>query len=188
MAEPMQVYPEVWPISADEIGIWLVSGNDAWRPGIPVSADSEPHAEIELLLSERGASDDTVFLHSTSWRVDGPHLVVTYLAVLRRPGLVRDHWSEALPVSVNMAHAVGQPPVHGPTDAPAPRYVDVLLHGLRHLAFLVGPTGDGTARAVLGDPWPGHLGQFRPTLAGMYSQRYSVDDISVTDAVPEHQS
>ena len=33
MGELMTVTVEVWPVSADEAGIWLVSGGDAWRFG-----------------------------------------------------------------------------------------------------------------------------------------------------------
>ncbi|WP_238018629.1 hypothetical protein KZZ52_49940 [Dactylosporangium sp. AC04546] len=168
----MQVLPEIWPVAADGIGIWLISGRDAWRPRLPVMADSEPHAEVELELSDQNVRNDVTFLHSTSWRVDGPRLIVTYLAVVDRPGFVRDHWSDALPVSINMVAAVGKPPTHAPDEAPAPRYIDVLLHGLRHLSFLVGPNGDGTARTVLSDDWKRHLSQFEPALAGMYSGIY----------------
>jgi len=170
MAEPMQVYPEIWPIAADPVGIWLVSGTDAWRPRTPVMADGEPHADVELVLSEHNDRDATALLHSTSWRVDGPHLIVTYLAVLDRPGLVRDHWPNALPISVNMATAVGKPPTHAADQPPAPRHIDVLLHGVRHLAFLIGPNGDATIRSILTDNWPRHLGVFTPTLASMYNQ------------------
>lgn len=131
MAEPMQVYPEIWPVAADEIGLWLISGSQQWQPRLPVMADNEPHASVEAELSDHGVRDDATFLHSTSWRVDGPFLIVTYLAAIERPGLVRDHWPEALPISVNMAKAVGKPPTHAGNEAPAPRHVDVLLHGLR---------------------------------------------------------
>jgi hypothetical protein len=44
MSEPMAVRLEIWPVSADKTGIWLVSGDDAWRPALPVMADTEPHA------------------------------------------------------------------------------------------------------------------------------------------------
>src|SRR5262249_6249327 len=92
VSEPMQIYPEIWPVAADELGIWLISGSEgAWRPRLPVMADSEPHADIDLELADRDVRTDTTFLHSTSWRIDGPFLIVTYLAVVSRPGFVRDH-------------------------------------------------------------------------------------------------
>lgn len=167
MPEHMSVMIEVWPVAADDVGLWLVSGTDgAWRPDLPVPADSEPHAELELLLWHH-AAPDPVFLHSTSWRVEGPRLVVTYLAVLPCDDLVRGRWPEALPVSPDLLPAVGKPARHGPTEPPMPRDIDVLHHGLRHLAFL--RENDSTARAALSVGWwAGHLGTFAPTLATMY--------------------
>jgi hypothetical protein len=170
MSEPMTVRVEIWPVAADDIGIWLISGNDAWRPTLPVMADSDPHAEVELALAEHGVLNDRVFLHSTSWRADGPSTLLTYVAVLRRPGLVREHWADALPISPHIPQAVGKPPTHSPVDAPAPRYIDVLLHGLRHMVFLLGPNGDATAATALTEPWPTHLAPLEPALAGMYSE------------------
>ncbi|MFG2041535.1 hypothetical protein [Dactylosporangium sp. NPDC048998] len=38
-------------------------------------ADTEPHAEVEA-ISEHDARADATVLHSTSWRVEGPHLIV----------------------------------------------------------------------------------------------------------------
>lgn len=170
MLEPMTVRVEVWPVAADEIGIWLLGGGDALRPALPVMADSDPHAEMELCLSERKLRDDAVWLHSTSWRPEETSIVLTYLAALRRPGLVRDHWQDALPVSPNLLGAVGKPFTHAPDAPPVPRYIDVLLHGLGHMAYLVTPGRDATTAAALVDPWPTHLAAFEPTVAGMYSE------------------
>jgi hypothetical protein len=166
--EPMCVRVEIWPLAADEIGIWLLSGDDAWRPSLPVGAASEPHAEVELALSEKAIEKDSVALvHSTSWRTDGPAVVLTYVVVLRPPsGLVRDDWPKARPVSVQLPDAVGKPPVNDPTEPPAPRYVDVLLHAVRHLRFLLDT--DSTARDALTGAWCQHLPHLEPALAGMY--------------------
>jgi hypothetical protein len=61
MSQAMRVYPEVWPIAADEFGIWLISGAaGAWRPQLPVMADSEPHADVELELSARAVLDNVI--------------------------------------------------------------------------------------------------------------------------------
>lgn len=162
--ENMNVICEVWPVSADEHGIWLVSGGDAWRsPAIP--ADSEPHFEVELLLASHGA-DQPSLLHSTSWRPDGPTIVLTYMAVLDSPGLVLSRWPTARPVSADLLPAVGNPAPHGPVEVPVPRYVDVLHHGLRHLRFLADT--DASARTALTGHWVTWLEQMRPALAGMY--------------------
>ena len=69
MMEPMTTRVEVWPVAADELGIWLISGDDAWRPDLPVMADNEPHFDVELELASHHAKDSTTLLHSTSWRV-----------------------------------------------------------------------------------------------------------------------
>ncbi len=171
MSEPMQVWVEVWPVAADPVGIWLVSGGDAWKPGLPVMADSTPHWEVESELRSHGVLDDVELLHSTSWR-DGGRVILTYVAILKCPdsGLVRDRWSHALPVDPTMADIVGRPPTHAATDSPAPRDIDVLLHAHRHLLLLKGL--DATARAAMDDNWKRHLDAFEPALAGLYIERH----------------
>jgi hypothetical protein len=168
MSEPMTVRVEVWPLAADPAGIWLVSGDDAWRDRLPVMADSEPHADVQLLLAQNNVDFHAALVHSTSWRVDGTSVVVTYIAVLRTPGLVLDSWPDAKPVPLELAAAVGRPPVHGPTEVPVPRYVDVLFHGLRHLRFLLDT--DATSRQALDGSWRRHLGALTPALARMYEE------------------
>jgi hypothetical protein len=164
VAENMTVVVEVWPVAADEHGIWLVSGGDAWRsPAIP--ADSEPHFEVELLMASHDSWPPRL-LHSTSWRPDGPAIVLTYMAVLDAPGLVCSRWSAARPVSADLLPAVGNPIPHGPAEIPVPRYIDVLHHGLRHLRFLLDT--DASARTALTGHWALWLEQMRPALAGMY--------------------
>jgi len=172
MSEPMKIYVEIWPVAADNAGIWLISGNDAWRPELPVMADTEPHADVELELFDHGAKNDVALLHSTSWRVDGPRVLLTYVALVQIPGggLVRDRWPDALPIGPALANAVGAPPANPPADAPAPRYIDVLLHAVRHLRFLLDT--DGTARTVMDDNWRLHLGEFTPALARMYDRQH----------------
>lgn len=170
MAENMAVWVEVWPIAADEIGIWLLSGQDAWRPALPVAADNEPHADVEMILAEHGILGQAPLLHSTSWRCDGPRLVLTYVAVVETSGLVRDGWSDALPVGLELAEAVGRPPTNAAYDAPTPRYIDVLLHSLRHLRFLI--DNDATAAEALREPLRTHLISLQPALAGMYGDRH----------------
>lgn len=164
MSEHMGAVVEVWPVAADEIGIWLASGRDAWRsPRIP--SDSEPHFEVESLLLAHGMS--ATLLHSTSWRPDGPTIVLTYIAALPTNGLlVRERWASALPVSEDLFLAVGNPPRHGAAEIPIPRYVDVLRHGLRHLRFLLDT--DGSAREALTGHWVTHLTRLSPAFAGMY--------------------
>lgn len=168
MSEPMTARLEIWAVSADSTGIWLVSGDDAWRPPLPVMADSEPHADLELELYRHNAEQSVMLLHSTSWRVDGPHLILTYMAVLSNPGTVLDQWKDARPISLPLVEAVGKPPTHAPIEAPAPRHIDVLMHGLRHFRLLMAT--DATSAAALTEPWPTHLRPLQPALAGLYDQ------------------
>jgi hypothetical protein len=171
MTEPMTSRVEVWPVAADAAGIWLLSGDDAWRPNLPVPADSEPHAEVELTLAQHGATEGVALIHSTSWRVDGPSVILTYVAVIRPRGLVLDEWPRALPVSAELADAVGRPLTHGPTEVPIPRFIDVLIHSLRHLAYL--RDTDATSREAIADEhWRPALAALRPTLAGMYETQH----------------
>ncbi|MFI0794852.1 hypothetical protein ACH4OY_19505 [Micromonospora rubida] len=98
-------------------------------------------------------------------------MILTYMAVIESTGLVRDRWPSALPVSLDLAEAVGKPPTNAANQPPAPRYVDVLMHGVRHLRFLVDT--DATNRAALNDTWKGHLSALAPALAGMYDRDHA---------------
>lgn len=168
MAEPMTVHVEVWPVAADEVGIWLVSGNDAWRPRehMAVEADSEPHWEIDSILRNNDVLDNVVMKHSTSWRVDRYGIVLTYVAILKPSGLVREMWPDARPIGLGLARAVGKPPPSPPIEPPTPRYIDVLLHALRHLRFLIDT--DAVNRAAMGNVWQHQLAGLAPALSTMY--------------------
>jgi hypothetical protein len=145
---------------------------DAWRSG-PVMADDEPHSEVEYALSQHDAADHAELLHSTSWPVDGPRLVLTYIAVMHIPALARDAWPDAQLVSLDLANAVGKPLPYTPTEPPTPRYIDVLFHALRHLRFLL--DNDATSAAALDQHWKRYLAELRPSLATMYDQNHAPD-------------
>ena len=181
MGELMTVSVEVWPLAADESGIWLLSNADAWRFG-PVEAASDVHYEAELLLFQHGIDPgDVVFLtrasegprveviHSTSWRPDGPTIVLTYMAVVKVAGYALETWPYAAPVTPSLLAAVGKAPPHGAAEVPVPRVVDVLLHGLRHLRFLL--DYDAETATALDKNWRRHLGPLEPALASMFSER-----------------
>lgn len=167
MMEHMGVIVEVWPMTADETGIWLLSGTDAWRSD-RVPADDEPHSELDHVLYQHGARRKTIYQHSTSWRVDGPHVVLTYIAVVDvgdQPARVA--WREAEPIGPMLAAHVG-PAAAGPAlEPPTPRHIDVVFHALRHLRWLLGD--DAVAADSLTDHWVRHLRRFDPALAVMYS-------------------
>jgi hypothetical protein len=166
MTEPMSVRIEVWPLAADDAGIWLISGGDAWRPALPVLSDSEPHVDVERELAVHEVRSDAVLVHSTSWRVDATHVILTYVAVIDGDGSVRDRWPGALRVSAGLVYAADDPPAASPLDAPTPRSIDVLLHAIRHLRFLL-DTDDAVRPALAGD-WRRHLAHLQPALAGWY--------------------
>ncbi len=169
MSEPMTVYPECWPVAADQFGLWLLSGVGPLRPDLPVYADSDVHAEVELELYRNGIDHaDVPLLHSTSWRPEGPSIILTYLAAVRRPGLVRENWPTALPISPLLVSQVGKPATHDAAEPPVPRHVDVLEHALRHAAFLL--EWDATAASAFDEHWVRHLKVLRPALAGLYSE------------------
>lgn len=168
MAENMPVSGEGWVIAADRAGLWLVSGAGAWRTG-PVGSDSGPHFELELELAAHGIEADRIALmHSTSWRADGPRLIVTYMVVVTADDLVRGTWRDALPITVRAAGEVGRPRTHAPDEPPEPSDFHVLMHGLRHLKYLL--EHDATSAAAMGDLWRQHLEPFEPALAAMYSE------------------
>jgi hypothetical protein len=181
MGELMTVTVEVWPVAADEAGIWLISGGDAWRFG-PVEAASDVHYEIELLLFQHGVDPgDAVFLplgagaprtralHMTSGRPQGPTYVLTYMAVVDVPGYALETWPDAAPITAALPAAVGKAPPHGAAEVPVPRWVDVPLHGLRHLAFL--KDRDAEVGPALDANWRRHLAPLEPALFTMFSER-----------------
>ena len=182
MDENMTVTVEVWPLAADEAAIWLISDGDAWRHG-PVKAASDVHYEAERLLFQHDIDPDSAFfveipdrpmtdvIHSTSWRPDGPTIVLTYMAVVKTDGYVRDRWPAAMPVTAALPEAIGKAPPHGPTQVPVPRVADVLLHGIRHLRWLATDEGDAETAAALDENWLRHLAPLRPALAKMFSER-----------------
>src|SRR5581483_2927239 len=119
--EPMNITVEVWAVAADEAGLWLVSGGDAWRYG-PVASDGDIHFEVEMLLREHGIDPaGDVVIHSTSWHPDGPSIVLTYMAALKADGFALDTWPDAVPVTADLAEAAGKPPTHAANEAPVPR-------------------------------------------------------------------
>jgi hypothetical protein len=196
MAEPLTVKAEVWPIAADRIGLWLLSGDDAWRSGV-IMSDSSVHWEILLLLASHDIGLDTplivprrstrgrvVTLHGvnntdagageqwTSWRPDPGSVIHTYIAAIEPRGeFARDEWPDAKPVTQELFAKVKKPPTHGATEEPMPRWIDVMFHALRHLRWLRDNNGENAAK--LGPYWHQHLEPFEQELAKMYSERHA---------------
>lgn len=162
---PLTVRAEVWPLSADSEGIHLISGADAWRSRA-IPGDTDPHWTVQQILRRHGALGAARVVHSTSWRCEGTSVILTYVAALDCPH-VDQHWPDAELVSLMLPDAVGRPLRHAAAEPPTPRYVDVLLHALRHLRFL--EEHDADAREAFSPAWRRHLAAFAPALAGMYT-------------------
>lgn len=169
MGEPMAAHVEVWPLAADRHGIWLLSGGDAWRDG-PVPADSDPLFEAEMLVHHHDPAMHLGLLHSTSWRPDGPLVILTWVGIAETDGLVVDRWPDALPVTAELYDKVGRPFTHAANEPPTPRDIDVLMHAIRHLRFL--RDTDKSARDAMTPAWLDHLAAWEPALSGMYSESH----------------
>jgi len=183
MCDNKTVGVEVWACAADTEAIWL-AGRDAWRDG-PLKAATTVHFAAQQMLFQHGIDpNDALFiklpevvppaqvLHSTSWRDAGPAVVLTYMAVVRAEGYVLEMWPDAAPVTTALPAETRKPRPH--RAAQPPEYIrasDVLLHGLRHLKFQIGPWGDANIAAAMDRNWRRHLRELKPALATMYSER-----------------
>ena len=135
-------------------------------------ADACMFAEVDLMLAHLGIGPGSVAaVHSTSWRQEGPRQINTFMAVIKTGDFALERWP-ALPITVDLAEAVGKPFTHAPSEPPVPRYVDVLMHGLRHLRFLLEPGRDATTAAAMGDLWRRHLEPLDSALATMYDVQH----------------
>jgi hypothetical protein len=168
MADHMGVRVELWVVAADQAGIWLVSGDDAWRSD-RISADEDIHAEVELLAYGQAPDLALSVIHSTSWRQDGPGVVLTYIAIAQAGEFVQDRFPAAVPITTELLELVGRPYPHDAAQAPTPRHLDVLMHAVRHLRFL--RDTDAPTRGAMSAEWRRHLEAFEPALSGMYSDR-----------------
>lgn len=169
MSEHMGVRVELWVVSADAGGIWLVSGGDALMTA-RIDADSFIQSEMELLAHEHFPGVQLDVTHSTSWRQSGPAMLTTYVAIARPPEFVQDRWPDALPLTTELLAEVGKPFPHAPNGAPLPRRVDVLMHAVRHLRFL--RDFDVPTSAAMDANWKRHLESFEPALACMFDEPY----------------
>jgi hypothetical protein len=177
MGNDMGVRTEIWPIVADQRGMWLASGVLPWllRANIEAGDEDAIHADTELEIYRNGIDlSDVAALHSTSWR-PGPggwYAIFTYAVVIRQHDHVPARWRGAMPISRLLVDKVGRPLPQPATEPPIPRRVDVLMHALRHLRWLVDT--DDTVGPPIDLQLGRHLDGFRPALAHMY--RHAVSD------------
>jgi hypothetical protein len=165
--ELMGVRAEVWPVAASEEGLWLLSGVEGLLSG-PVPVRMSVHDAVRSLLRSIGIEDEHLaILHGTSCRDDYGDAIQTHVAVIGCPDVLA-HWPAAEPISLEVLGQVGPPPPHGAAEVPDNRYIDVLAHALRHLAFL--QAHDATAAAAMPPLMARHLAALSPVLYVMYDQ------------------
>jgi hypothetical protein len=116
-----------------------------WAPG--GTAD----AVLEETLQRYGL--DARVLHSTSWRHDGDHVVLTYLAVVDTPSTLNPNLTSEPVARVDLARGAA---TAAPTSIETSQ---VLEHALRHLAWLL--VDDPAVAAALPE-WGGALEPYVP--------------------------
>jgi hypothetical protein len=117
----------------------------AWDP------DLDPHEVIVDAVADLGLAP--IMVHSTSWRVVRRRIVLTFLVVVEPPTEVPDSFEVELVARADLARgrATGPPP--------AVHLSQVVEHGLRHLAWLVGQ--DQAIHEALAE-WSLALGDYEP--------------------------
>ena len=165
MSDHAGVRLELWVLAADKTGIWLISGDDAWRTD-RVSADEDAFAEIDLLAYGHAPDLALSVIHSTSWRQEASGFVLTFAAIAQAGEFVQDRYPGALPITPGLLGTVGRPAPHDAARSPVPRYIDVLMHSVRHLRFL--RDTDAPTRDAMSGDWRRHLEPFEPALAMLY--------------------
>lgn len=96
----------------------------AWDP------DLDPAESIVDAVASLGVSP--VMVHSTSWRVADRRIVLTFLVVVEPPADLPDTYEAELVARVELARGQAR---GGPAEVHLSQVVE---HGLRHLAWLVG--------------------------------------------------
>jgi hypothetical protein len=114
-------------------------------------ADRQP-GEI-VLTGARRYGLRPLLVHSTSWRLDGSRVVLTYVVAVDRPEDLNENLADEPVARAELARgdAMGPPPEIGVTQ--------VLEHAFRHLAWLV--KDDAAVRDALPD-WVAFLDAYEP--------------------------
>ncbi len=96
---------------------------------------------------------EPLLVHSTSWRLEGARVVLTYIVVVGPPGNLNENLLDEPVSRADLARgdAMGPPPEIGVSQ--------VLEHAFRHLSWLV--KDDDAVRAALPD-WVAFLGTYEP--------------------------
>jgi hypothetical protein len=135
----------------DEDGIRHLSPHGRQTLQAPWDPDLDPHESIVDAVAGLGFMP--IMVHSTSWRVVGQLILLTFLVAVEPPRHVPDIYEVQLVTRTELArgHATGPPPqVH---------LSQVVEHGLRHLAWLL--LEDEAIKQALAD-WSRALSEYGP--------------------------
>jgi hypothetical protein len=135
----------------DDGGIQHLSPHGSQTVRVPWDPDFDPHEVIVDAVAGLGLTP--IMVHSTSWRIVGQQILLTFLVAVEPPKHVPDTYEVQLVTRAQLARgrATGPPPeVH---------LSQVVEHGLRHLAWLV--RGDEVIHEALAD-WSRTLGEYEP--------------------------
>ncbi|MGQ0777368.1 MAG: hypothetical protein ACT4NY_23635 [Pseudonocardiales bacterium] len=162
-----RVQCEILPVTCAEGHIIALARHPAGTAPMPGWCHELPpgrhptQAVVEALTRELDPVFDqsTSVLHSTSWRYESEYLVLSYLAVLQPPLVSAPPGFVLQPVDTRTDRA-------GRTSDPsAIPVMDVLTHGLRHLAML--RVSDATVASTLAGCWHELLADWDPLPAGL---------------------
>jgi len=142
--EPLLVYlageeaRQLRPIHAETLRI-------GWR------ADEQP-GEIVLRAARRYGLVP-LLVHSTSWRMDGSRVILTYVVAVGRPGELNENLADEPVLRADLARgdALG--------NVPRIAVSQVIEHAFRHLSWLV--KDDAAVRDALPD-WASFLSRYEP--------------------------
>jgi hypothetical protein len=144
------VQAEVFVLWLDGDGIMLTGpcGPEAWY--LELGTDDDPIETVTRLL--RANLTEPQIVHSTSWRRARGGVILSFVTVVPRTGAVG---LASRPITrVDLARG-------GATSAPDTIQAgQVLEHGLRHLAWLIGD--DAVVRGELGAGWAAALAGYVP--------------------------
>jgi hypothetical protein len=114
-------------------------------------ADRQPGELVFTAVGRYGLRP--LLVHSTSWRLDGPRVVLTYVVAVERPAELNENLADEPVARADLARgdAMGPPPQ---IDV-----AQVLEHAFRHLSWLI--RDDAAVRDALPD-WTSFLDAYEP--------------------------
>ncbi|TMK30061.1 MAG: hypothetical protein E6G52_03285 [Actinobacteria bacterium] len=135
----------------DDDGIRHLSPHGRQTVRVPWDPELDPHEVIVDAVAEFGLLP--IMVHSTSWRVVRPQILLTFLVAVEPPVHVPDTFEVELVTRAELARARATGP------APQVHLPQVVEHGLRHLAWLV--REDEAIHEALAD-WTRALSGYEP--------------------------